>query len=139
MPRDLDRAKYIDFVSYRRDGTPVSTAVWVVPFEDGYAFTTDPDSWKVKRILRDPNVTIQASNVRGRPKGGAPVHRGRAEVLEAMKVADVRDAVRRKYRIMYKLLLSRSDRKDEREHGSATAGTAAIKVVLHDGGGPTHT
>ena len=139
MPRDLDRAKYIAFVSYRRDGTPVSTAVWVVPFENGYAFTTDPDSWKVKRILRDPNVTIQASNVRGRPKSGAPVHRGRAELLDAMQVADVRDAVKRKYRIMYKLLLSRSDRKDEREHGSATAGTAAIKVVLHDGGGPTHT
>ena len=139
MPRDLDRAKYIAFVSHRRDGTPVSTAVWVVPFENGYAFTTDPDSWKVKRILRDPNVTIQASNVRGRPKGGAPVHRGRAEVLDSIQTAEVRNAVKRKYRIMYKLLLSRSDRKDERELGSATAGTAAIKVVLHDGGGTTDT
>lgn len=130
---ELDRAKYIAFVSYRRDGSPVSTAVWVVPFEDGYAFTTDPDSWKVKRILRDPNVTIQASNVRGRPKKGAPVHRGRAELLDATRVADVRSAVKRKYRIMYKILLERSDRKDAREHGSPTAGTAAIKVVLVDG------
>jgi len=65
MPAELDAAKYIAFVSYRKDGTPVSTAVWVVPYEDGYAFTTDPDSWKIKRILKNPNVTIQASNVRG--------------------------------------------------------------------------
>lgn len=132
MTADLDDAKYIAFVSRRRDGTPVSTAVWVVPFEDGYAFTTDADSWKVKRILRDPNVTIQASNVRGRPKRGAPVHRGRALLLEPDRVAAVRDSVRAKYRIMYRLLIERSDRRAARGGGSPTAGTAAIKVVLDE-------
>lgn len=132
MGRDLDVAKYIAFVSFRRDGTPVSTAVWVVPFEDGYAFTTDPDSWKVKRVRRDPNVTVQASNVRGRPRRGAPVHHGRAEVLDAARVATVREAIRAKYPIMYRLLIEWSDRRAARRHGSATAGTAAIKVVLSD-------
>ena len=132
MTSDLDDAKYIAFVSHRRDGTPVSTAVWVVPFEDGYAFTTDADSWKVKRIQRDPNVTVQASNVRGRPRKGAPLHHGMAQLVEPDRVAAVRDAVRAKYRIMYRLLIERSDRKAAREGGSPTAGTAAIKFVLVD-------
>lgn len=127
---DLEGAKYISFTSFRRDGTPVSTAVWVVPYQDGYAFTTDPGSWKVKRILADPRATVQVCSVRGRPKKGAPVYRGRAEVLDASGVADVRQLIRSKYRIAYKLLIERSDRKASRREGSPTAGTAAIKVVL---------
>lgn len=137
MTIDLDAARYISFTSYRRDGAPVSTAVWVVPFEDGYAFTTDPDSWKVKRVLRDPRITIQVSNVRGRPKRGAAVHHGRAEVLDPARVAAVREVVRAKYRIMYRLLIERSDRRAARDGGSPTAGTAAIKVVLVDDGDPS--
>ncbi|MEJ6511830.1 MAG: PPOX class F420-dependent oxidoreductase [Actinomycetota bacterium] len=127
---ELDAARYIAFVSFRNDGTPVSTAVWVVPFEDGYAFTTDPDSWKIKRILKNPAVTIQASNVRGRPKRGSLAVAGHAEVLNPGAVARVRKAVRGKYRIMYRLLIERSDKKAAKKDGSATAGTAAIKVVL---------
>ena len=130
MTTDIDTAKYIAFVSYRKDGSPVSTPVWVVPYREGYAFTTDAKSWKVKRVLSNPRVSIQASNVRGRPKGGAPVHSGSAEVLDADGVAEVRHLVRSKYRIMYKLLIERSDRKAAKREGSPIAGTAAIKVVL---------
>ncbi len=130
MSEDLDRAKYIAFVSYRRNGSPVSTPVWVVPFNDGYAFTTDSDAWKIKRIANDPKVTIQVSNIRGRPKKGAPIHSGRAVVLSGDDVERVQSAVRSKYQLVYKLLIERSDRKAERTQGSRTAGTAAIKVVL---------
>lgn len=129
---DLERAKYISFTSFRRDGTPVPTAVWVVPYEDGYAFTTDATSWKVKRILANPRVSVQVCNFRGRPAKGAPVHQGRAVVLDEKGVADVQRLVRSKYRIAYKLLIERSDRKAARRVGSSTAGTAAIKVVFED-------
>lgn len=132
MSDDLDRAKYIAFVSYRRNGSPVTTAVWVAPFEDGYAFTTDANSWKVKRIAQDPRVTVQRSNIRGKPKKSAPIHHGRAVLLHAQDVARVQDVIRDKYRIMYKVLIERSDKKAERTGGSRTAGTAAIKFVLDD-------
>lgn len=130
MAQELENARYISFVSFRKDGTPKATAVWVVPFEGGFAFTTDSDSWKVKRILKNPAVTIQASNVRGTPKRGSAVFNGTAEVLGPDGVEAVRDIVRRKYRIMYRLLIERSDKKAAKQHGSATVGTAAIKVVL---------
>lgn len=130
MAQELENARYISFVSFRKDGTPKATAVWVVPFEGGFAFTTDSDSWKVKRILKNPAVTIQACNVRGAPKRGSTVFSGTAEVLGPDGVAAVRDLVRRKYRIMYRLLIERSDKKAAKQHGSATVGTAAIKVIL---------
>lgn len=132
MSNQLDNAKYIAFTSFRRDGTPVNTPVWVVPFQDGYAFTTDEGSWKVKRIARNPSVTVQVSNVRGRPKNGAPIHHGRAVVLDEAGVREVRAKIKSKYRIMYKILIERSDRKAAKRSGSSTAGTAAIKVVLDD-------
>lgn len=132
MSEDLNRARYIAFVSFRKDGTPVSTAVWVVPFEDGYAFTTDSESWKIKRILRNPLVTVQVCNVRGKVKSGSSVHSGKAQVLDDEGVRAVRALVRQKYSIMYRLLIERSERKAAKEHGSSTAGTAAIKVVLGD-------
>lgn len=130
MTTDLDGARYIRFVSFRRDGSPVSTPVWLVPFEGGYAFTTDPESWKVRRIAGNPAVEVQVSNIRGRARRGAPVHAGRAELLDATATAAVRSAIRSKYRFMYWLLLERSDRKAARAEGSPTAGTAAIKIVL---------
>lgn len=132
MKTDIENAKYIAFTSFRRDGTPVKTPVWVVSYQDGYAFTTDSESWKVKRIARNPSVTVQVSNVRGRPKRGAPLHHGRAEALDESSVYEVRAAIKSKYRIMYRILIERSDRKAAKRNGSSTAGTAAIKVVLND-------
>ena len=130
MSTDLDSTKYISFVSYKKDGTPVAAPVWVVPFEGGYAFTTEPTAWKVKRVLRNPNVTVQACNVRGKVKPGAPLHHGTAEVLDEAAMLRVRQAVKAKYRLAYVLLIAWGERKAKRTHGSATAATGAIKVTL---------
>lgn len=130
MPADLDSAKYISFVSYKKDGTPVAAPVWVVPFEGGYAFTTEPSAWKVKRVMRNPSVTVQACNVRGKVTPGAPVHNGTAEVLDEAAMLRARQAVKAKYRITYTLLITWGEWVAKRKHGSATAATGAIKVTL---------
>ena len=31
MTADLDAAKYVSFVTYKKDGSPVAAPVWVVP------------------------------------------------------------------------------------------------------------
>ncbi len=127
---EIDNAKYISFVSFRKDGTPVPAPVWCVPYEGGYAFTTEMNSWKVKRILANPKVTIQVCNVRGRVKAGVNVYSGTAGLLDADATAEVRERVKRKYRIAYQLLIERSDRKAARRGEALTVATAAIKVTL---------
>lgn len=130
MPADLDAAKYVSFVSSKKDGTPAATAVWLVPFEGGYAFTTDADAWKVKRVRRNPDVTVAVSDVRGRVAAGATVHKGRAEVLDTDAVRRVDRAIRNKYRVAYTLMIAPSNLV-QRLRGNRT-GTGAIKVTLVD-------
>jgi len=38
---EIAQAKYIAFGTYRPDGSIASTPTWVVPFREGYAFTTE--------------------------------------------------------------------------------------------------
>jgi PPOX class probable F420-dependent enzyme len=66
--------KYLSLTTYRRDGTPVSTPVWFVE-EDGRLFvTTAADSYKAKRLRRNPAAMVAPCTARGVPKGdGIPV------------------------------------------------------------------
>jgi PPOX class probable F420-dependent enzyme len=105
---ELNRAKYIAFGTFRRDGKLVNTPVWVVPFRDGYAFTTERGSWKTKRLSHDPRVVITPCNFRGQALPGATTFQGRGEVLEGASVVEARRAIQRKYRRIETLLELRS-------------------------------
>ena len=106
MPADLDRARYIAFGTYRADGSLKSTPTWVTPFRDGYAFTTDPSSFKVKRLRANPNVVITVSNISGKVSADATAHHGAATLLDASETDEVDKLIRAKYRIQYPLLIS---------------------------------
>jgi uncharacterized protein len=72
--------KYGVVVSFRRDGSPVPSPVWLAVDAEGRAyFETGANSAKVKRIRRDGRVLVAASNVRGKPRG--PVLLGAGRVL----------------------------------------------------------
>jgi uncharacterized protein len=62
--------KYISLTTFKQDGTPVATPVWVVS-DDGRRLLvwTGPQTWKVKRLRRDPRVVVSASDFRGRTRG----------------------------------------------------------------------
>lgn len=132
MTTELDRAKYISFTSYKRNGDAVSLPVWVAPFEGGYAFTTDGPSYKVKRVRNNPAVTAQVCNVRGKVTPGATVYQGTAEVLEGDKVAAVRDVIKRKYRIVYLFAIVPQELLAKLRRKQVT-GSVAIKITVADG------
>jgi PPOX class probable F420-dependent enzyme len=54
------------------DGTPVSTPVWVVS-DDPHRLliATGANTWKVRRIKRDPHVRVAACGARGAVQGQA--------------------------------------------------------------------
>jgi PPOX class probable F420-dependent enzyme len=106
---EVGRATYVSFTSYRKNGTPVSTPVWIAPDGDDLYFFSDTGAFKVKRIRNNPEVTLQPCNVRGGVRDGAPLVTGLAEVLEHADTPRVRRIVNRKYRVLGTLgtLLSR--------------------------------
>src|SRR5580700_2046337 len=59
MLTDLAQQRYVSLTTFRRDGTAASVPVWVVS-DDGERLLvwTGANTWKVKRIRRDPRVLI---------------------------------------------------------------------------------
>ena len=88
--------KYLSITSYRRDASGVSTPVWFATEGDRLLVMTDSRSGKVKRIRRNPYVTIAPCSARGNPKAKEmPAH---AEVLPASEVDHVKRLMAHKYR-----------------------------------------
>lgn len=88
--------KYLSITSYRRDGSGVSTPVWFAVEGDRLLVMTDSKSGKVKRIRRNPYVTIALCSGRGKPKAKRmPAH---AELLPATEVERAKRLIKRKYR-----------------------------------------
>jgi uncharacterized protein len=57
--------KYVSLTTFRRDGTAVSTPVWFVPENGSLLVETDGNSYKVKRIRRNDNVSVASCNATG--------------------------------------------------------------------------
>jgi hypothetical protein len=101
-------AKYVLLTTFRKDGTPVSTPVWGVARDDKLYVWTETGSWKVKRIRRNPAVTVQACDMRGKTTRGTVVE-GSARLLDAIDTERVRGWVRRKYWLTAPLLILASN------------------------------
>jgi PPOX class probable F420-dependent enzyme len=65
------RGRHSVLVSYRADGTPAATPVWVAVDGDRVLLRTGADAYKAKRIRRNPAVLLAPSTSRGRPTGAA--------------------------------------------------------------------
>ncbi|MFF4544962.1 PPOX class F420-dependent oxidoreductase [Streptomyces sp. NPDC001435] len=121
----LDRlasGKYLLVTSYRKDGTPVATPVWVVRDGDALGVWTAAGSWKVKRIRRRADVLVGACDVRGNPTGDQVP--ATAEIGDAATTGRYRDLIARKYGILGRLTLLGSRLRNGRE------GTVGIRVTL---------
>jgi PPOX class probable F420-dependent enzyme len=67
----LGRAHYVLLTTFRKDGTPVSTPVWVVRIGEELRVWTIRESGKVKRIRRSGRAEIAPCTVRGKACGRA--------------------------------------------------------------------
>lgn len=97
-------ASFALLTTYKKDGTPVGTPVWVAPDGDRIVVWTNPKTWKVTRIYRNPQVTLQICDGRGKPRGEEIVA-GTARILDADGTQHVRDVVGSKYGIVGKVLI----------------------------------
>lgn len=68
----VGRANYVSFTSYRKDGTAVSSPVWIAPADGKLYFFSEVGAYKVKRVRRNPAVTLQPCDVRGKLTADSP-------------------------------------------------------------------
>jgi PPOX class probable F420-dependent enzyme len=88
--------KYLSLTSYKRDGSPVATPLWFVQDGARLFVSTGRDSAKVRRIARNPVVSVAACSASGRLRGDAvPAHARIATDEERRRALELMD---RKYR-----------------------------------------
>jgi hypothetical protein len=61
----LADAEYINLRSFKRDGAAVDTPVWCAPLDGKIVIFTLRDSYKVKRVRRNPKIQVARCDVRG--------------------------------------------------------------------------
>ncbi len=118
----LGSGKYLLVTSYRKNGTPVATPVWVVRDGGTLGVWTAADSWKVKRIRRRPDVLVGPCDVRGNPTGDQLP--ATAEIADPATTARYRSLIARKYGILGRLTLLGSRLR------RGLDGTVGIRVTL---------
>jgi PPOX class probable F420-dependent enzyme len=89
--------KYVSLATFRRDGSAVATPVWFAIEGERLLIRTESQSWKVKRIRRNPAVTIAACSPTGALQGApVPAH---AEILPDAEAARIYRLITRRYRL----------------------------------------
>lgn len=98
------RARYIRLTTFRRDGTPVATPVWLAHDGDDVVVSTAPDSGKAKRLRHTSRVLVAPSNARGVPLADVVEVEGTAElVTEPSEAARLHQLVVDRYGWQYRV------------------------------------
>lgn len=90
--------------TYRRDGTPVDTAVNIVVEGDHAYVRTWQTSGKIKRIRRNPEVAMAPGTMSGKATG--PAIRARARLLDGAEAAHADQLIVRKHPILQGVIVN---------------------------------
>lgn len=99
----LARARAMCLVTFRRSGAPVGTVVWPVVLDATVYVVTPPGSGKLKRLRREPRVTMTPCTQWGRATGATWA--GTARIVSGEEAARARRALRTRYRLVFSLLM----------------------------------
>lgn len=106
----LARGKYLALTTFRKDGTPVTTPVWLVREGDRLLVTTQAASGKAKRIRNNGDVLVASCDMRGRLTG--PQVAALARLQSEQETERTTELVRRRYGILGWLLTRRGRPED---------------------------
>lgn len=63
--KQFEKQKYINLETFRKTGEGVKTPVWFIEEDDILYTRTIDESWKVKRLNRNPRIKVVPSDSRG--------------------------------------------------------------------------
>lgn len=122
---DLADGKYLSLTTFRADGTPVATPVWLVRNGPHLEVITDANSGKVKRLRANPNVLVAPCTARGVVTG--PSQQATAQLLDPEASAAVATRIADKYGLLGRMMLWWGARRHTAE---ANGGRIGIAITL---------
>lgn len=127
----LGSAKYVSLTTFRADGTPVATPVWVVRDGSVLRILTDPSSGKVRRLRTDPRVVLSPCDMRGRVKTGALVAEGTATLEDDQGTSRTMAMIEKRYGLMGRILGWLNSRRARKAAGGPIQ-HVGLRVTLTD-------
>lgn len=103
---DLAAANYVLLTTFRKDGSAVGTPVWAAPDGERLLVWTVADAYKVRRLRRNPQLTLALCDARGRVRSAAVP--GRGVILDEDGSAHARAVIARKYGLLGRLIVGAS-------------------------------
>ena len=125
----LADSRFVSLTTFRRNGTPVSTPVWVGRDGEALVVLTPAGSGKVRRLRADPRVEIRPCGRFGAVDDEVDPVPARAHVREHPDdVARARATIRRTYPIESRIVLG-IERLVERLRGRPRTARLALHIV----------
>jgi PPOX class probable F420-dependent enzyme len=118
----LAASKYLSLTTYRKNGDPVATPVWLVRDGDELNVITQKNSGKVKRIRNNSAVLLAPCDARGKIKGDSVP--GQAILLDEQRSASVAQRIKNRYGLLGKILMWRGEREARKDPGKGQIGIA---------------
>jgi hypothetical protein len=100
---DLGGERYLSITTFRRDGTPVATPVWVVAAGGRLYVWTGAQTGKAKRVRANPDVLLAPCTARGTATG--PAVRAVAAIVPAGERLEVWKLLLAKYRLQLRAII----------------------------------
>ncbi|MGO9925615.1 MAG: PPOX class F420-dependent oxidoreductase [Mycobacterium sp.] len=101
----LGDEKFVWLTTFKRNGDAVASPMWIVRDGEQLLVWTPADASKVKRVRRDPRITLTACGRTGKVKAGRPTHGGTAEVIgDPASVARCESLIKRKYGLEFRVV-----------------------------------
>ncbi|SCG40080.1 PPOX class F420-dependent oxidoreductase [Micromonospora inositola] len=125
------RQKTVVLTTYKRDGTPVPTAVSIAVEGDRAYVRSFEKAWKTVRLRNDPRVTVAPSTALGKSTGAAVEAVGRR--LSGAEYRAAGRALRRKHPVLHGVLVPLTHRLGRRRTGR----TVHFELTTLDRGGAT--
>jgi PPOX class probable F420-dependent enzyme len=98
----LAKSTYLSLTTFRRDGTPVATPVWLAQQGDELVVHTARSSGKAKRLRNSSRVLLAPCDMRGRVTG--EVVEGTARLQDEAETAVTFSLIRQRYGLQARLL-----------------------------------
>jgi PPOX class probable F420-dependent enzyme len=100
----LKNDRYLSLETFKKDGTGVKTPVWFVEVDNKLIVFTDGNSYKVKRIDRNPKARVAACSASGKVHG--PWFDATARIVPASDDLAKRgyEGLQKRYGFQYSLL-----------------------------------
>jgi PPOX class probable F420-dependent enzyme len=107
--KDFESVEYVNLVTYKKDGSSVTTPVWIAPYQNSLVVTTSLNAGKVKRVRNNGKASIYVTNQTGSKKLSESIDLKASLIQDVELKKQAADLIRKKYGMIAKMIMKGPD------------------------------